>query len=259
MRQGKRDKLIDTIETNITNDSASVRNKHHYTCFNLTGECEKVFYLYYDYEDPYYVGLKDGETIEGLVDKVFLNTGNTVDSYMKDTLDSWYESKMLNYTDYLEDSVYCNDRAIATYGGFKKNNNSNSSLNFAGYNRAAVTYKPSLTCRLNDSFTVDSANGNGALTYPVGIVNIDELMYAGGVENISSSNHYLNIGYRYWTMTPTIFYVSYPVVWFVNYDGGGYYGTANGWLGVRPVITLKSDIQFTDGDGRVETPYIIME
>lgn len=250
--------LTDTIEATLATDYSLVKDKHHYTCFNTTGECTSVYYLYYELDgDANYLTLKDGDTIESALERMVTSSDNTNNSKIKTVIDNWFKNNLLDYTEYLEDAIYCNDRRISDYGGWKKDSNSDDCLIFDAWDRAEETYQPDLKCNLSDSFTVSKENGNGALTYPVALINGDEIMYAGAIPYTSNTSNYLTSGTNYWTMTPSIYYMNYSVTWFFNSNGGYYYGTSNGPLGVRSVLTLVTTTQYTDGDGTANNPYII--
>ena len=64
-----------------------------------------------------------------------------------------------------------------------------------------------LTCpQQNDAFTVnDTSKGNGALTYPVGLLSTDEIVLAGGW-NDSNSGYYLYSGQYWWASSPSVSY-----------------------------------------------------
>ena len=51
-----------------------------------------------------------------------------------------------------------------------------------------------------------SNKGNKALTYPIGLITLDEVIFSGfawrATENINNRGHYLSMGHVYWTMTP---------------------------------------------------------
>lgn len=92
---------------------------------------------------------------------------NINDSVVKIELDSWYYRNLNNYSSYISDTLFCNDRTtnasidesiISTnyiYGAFIRNYNNKT---------------PSLLCsQQNDCFTVDDEEvGNGDLTYQIG-------------------------------------------------------------------------------------------
>ena len=124
------------------------------------------------------------------------------------------------------------------------------------YNRFSITKKPQLKClQNNDLYTTSlSIKGNKALTYPIGLLSIDEVTYAGEVTStISKAYHYLNDGDDSWTMSPNSYVEEYAYVY--NLFGIGY--PVNFENGVRPVINLKSTVEITSGDGTSSNPYVI--
>ena len=113
-----------------------------------------------------------------------------------------------------------------------------------------------LTClQQNDAFTVsDTTNGNGALTYPIGLITTDEAVLAGGW-NVSNNGYYLYSGSPYWTSSPEAFNGSLAVVMCVNLAGfTGYSYSVNFFNGVRPVFNLSSEI-LKNGDGTASNPF----
>ena len=240
-------------------------NNYHYTCFNLNGMCDKVYYIYNvqsrSEANMYarYVTLNNGEKIEDALNEMFNdNDANNNDSVIKKLIDNWYKENLIDYSSYLEDAVWCNDRSVYDLGGWNPNGGnvwSEDSLTF-DFARRLKEGLPNLSCRLVDSFTVSSTTGNGRLTYPIGLLTGDELMYSGGVR-FSNYNYYLYTGETYWLLSPYHFY---------NYIAGGTvaYGsgtiTSNGVhnsYGVRPAISLKVDTEYTTGDGTPDNPYVI--
>ena len=191
-----------------------------------------------------YVGYMYGSSID--------DTANTTDSTIKTLIDTWYKNNMTNYTDKLEDTVFCSDRSYTTNG---------STLNFATKTRLDVNKTPTLKCKnLKDRFTVDINNGNGNLTYPVALITADETVYAGVVLNSANSTFYLKIGTWYVTMSPYDFTSSAPHVLYIGSGGilkgadGGVYDASGA---VRPVISLKPGIAMTGGSGTATDPFIV--
>ena len=121
--------------------------------------------------------------------------------------------------------------------------------------------KKMLTCpQQNDAFTVsDTTNGNGALTYPVGLLSTDEIVLAGGLF-ASNSGYYLYSGQYWWASSPYYFSGGYAGGRLVNSAGSAlsftsYVGNGNG---VRPVFNLKAEV-LTYGDGTMNNPYRLTE
>ena len=115
-----------------------------------------------------------------------------------------------------------------------------------------------LTCpQKNDAFTVsDTTNGNGALTYPVGLLSTDEILLAGGW-NAANSGYYLYSGQEWWASSPDTFNGNYAGVRYV--DSYGYADSANYVFndsGVRPVFNLKAEV-LAQGSGTATDPYRI--
>lgn len=186
---------------------------------------------------------------------------NTTDSMIKTTLDNWYSSNMTDYTEMLEDTVWCNDRSMRNSNGWTKDGDANNYLYFGGEGRLANSpYKSSLECkRKEDSFTVSSENGNGKLTYPVALLTADEMTLAGQGWSVYIPRGYLNTGQYWWSFSPSSF---------LKYDASEYLLNSSGYLrayianssnAVRPVVSLVPDIMVTKGDGTVSNPYQIIK
>ncbi len=137
-----------------------------------------------------------------------------------------------------------------------------SSNYFKPYDRIVTDKMPTFKCNTKDNlFTTSSnTNGNEKLTYPIGLITIDEVSFAGGIYDISNNGYYLYTGLNYWTMSPSHFdSEGYAYVIYVESDGDledqAYLSNS---FGVRPVINLKADTQFKpDGDGSSTNPYIV--
>ena len=108
----------------------------------------------------------------------------------------------------------------------------------------------------NDRFTVDDeVIGNGDLTYPIGLITVDEAHLAGGSNH--NSGYYLYTGYNYWTMTPGGFHNS-TIVLEVFASGSTHYGdNGDSSRGVKPVINLKPN-SLASGDGTATNPYRVI-
>ena len=175
---------------------------------------------------------------------------NTTKSNLLNKLESWYSEKLSNYTDYLEDVIWCNDKSYNA-----------STKNFGAYTRFN-SYTPSLVCP-NDSlggnlskYTVsDTTKGNGALTYKIGLLTADELMFAGASSSTNTSFYlYVNSNDEWWTISPA------------NYDGSYYnsftyqdriYSDQSPSAYLRPAIAIKSTA-IVGGTGTKTNPYVIL-
>ena len=199
------------------------------------------------YTDNMYVGFK---YTSGSVH------GTGTNSTILTTLNTWYQNNLTSYADDIDmNAGFCNDRTPYSGTGL-----GTTATDYAAYNRLYTNNTPSFKCTNNsDLFTVSSSNkGNKALQYPIGLISMDEVWYAGGY-SANNSSYYLYTGQNYWTMSPYFFSASggasvFRVISSGNLDGNYYvYGS----FGVRPVINLKADIIISSGDGTVSSPYTI--
>jgi hypothetical protein len=178
---------------------------------------------------------------------------NNNDSTIKTAIDTWYKSNMTSYTDYLEDTVWCNDRSIYKGVGY-----GTSTTYYGAYNRLENNKTPSLACaNANDRFTVSTDNGNGALTYPVALLTADEIAYAGAVYGYCNTTYYLYTGQYWWSLSPSYFYGSYAHGWDVR--DNGYFGNGDvyDYGGVRPAVSLNPGTTYSSGTGSSGNPFII--
>lgn len=233
-------------------------NYQHYTCGSATDTtCETVRYVFYVLNDTtaYYITLADGKKIEDAFTEMFTNT---INSTIKTTIDNWYANNMINYTSYLEDTPWCNDRSIAEIGGWNPNGGDISTyIRFGPYQRSYVAYTPSLACNNNDSFTVSANNGNGKLTYPVGLLTVDEVMLAGGKSEVENKSYYLYTTQNWWLPSPD--YFGYNNVHMLETISSGYlyHDPVTYSRVVKPAISLKSGTKFSDGNGTPTNPYYV--
>ena len=214
------------------------------------------------YNDPMYVGYKYGTT--GSLENNRLNTN---DSTIKTYVDNWYKNNLTAYTKYLSnDAVYCNDRNLAsgqTYSTTK-------SFNYAPYERIRTNKQPTYNCaNMSDAFSVN--NTSAKLDYPVGLMSIDELSYAGGESYTTLTApyawYYTNANGEssygsapFWALSPSGWDGSRSGVWGVIgsvYPGGlsdGYVGSS---VAVRPSVSLSSCNLISRGDGSANNPYTV--
>ena len=196
--------------------------------------------------------------------------GLSESSTIKSNADNFFVTNLINYQNIMDiNSGYCNDRRTIS----ARNNpgvGQNDTI-YQGYQRAVYS-SPELSCQDVDLFTLTSSLiGNKALTYPVGLITMDELLltgFGGGafegviVFQKKGYNTFLNTGMFFWTMTPI--YGTYAI-------GDGYWTTsvflmADGKINdfvttasntyLKPVINIRSDVKIT-GSGTMNDPYII--
>ena len=249
--------LTDTYTSSISwnNDKKDLAKKYHYTCFNTTGECNEVYYITY-FGDRFrisYLTLSSGKDIETAKDEMFINLN---DSTIKKSIDSWYETNMVSYTNKLEDTIWCNDRTLYSGSLMGKEVDAETDYSyFSTYDRVVKLHKPSIVCpnEARDGFTVStSSGGNGNLTYPIGLLTADEMLLTG------TYSSYLNTGRWYWFLSPLAFKSNYAtsfVLYSVISGNDDYAVTYED--GLRPSVSLAPGTRSIDGNGTVDDPYVV--
>ncbi len=247
------------VETKSTISGTNLYYQH-YTCGSDTSTtCTSVRYVYYvSSSTAYYITLTNGKKVEDALGEMLTSSSNATDSAIKTTIDTWYASNMTSYTSKLEDTPYCNDRTIYQLGGWDPNGGStNDDLNLSPYGRVFSTYTPSLTCNTNDAFTVNASNGNGKLTYPIGLLTVDEIMLAGGRGYAANSTFYLYTNKSWWLGSPIYFTLISADGFIFGFDGYFSNPATSYPNGVRPAVSLKTGTSFSDGDGTPTNPYVV--
>ena len=215
-----------------------------------------------NYKDNAYIGFMYGTT--GASDYASTHA-NTNKSDILKNLETWYtNNNLVSYEDKLADTIWCNDKSTISGGlGYGTN-----STHYGTYNRLDSTGTPSLICPNDNNggklskFTVDdTANGNGNLTYKIGLLTADEIAFSGSVYGHFNSSTYLqeNTGTTWWwSLSPYAFNGGngYAFVWFVHSGDLVVYDVDVG-NGLRPAISLVSDITISGGTGTSEDPYIV--
>ena len=131
----------------LTDTKEGVDSNHHYTCFNATGTCSAISYVFESYQgcgtywqDVYdeetgrykyvcygnniinsgnYITLMGGKGIEDMLLEIHTNNNNSeVKRYMENWFNGGFNTYFLNrnkdYNNYLEDTVWCSDKSINT-------------------------------------------------------------------------------------------------------------------------------------------------
>ena len=211
-----------------------------------------------NYNDNAYVGFMYGTA--GASDYASAHA-NTNKSTILTNLETWYKNNLESYENKLADTIWCNDKSTVSGGlGYGTNE-----TDYAAYNRIYSAKQPTLKCPNDNNggklskFTVsDTTNGNGNLSYKIGLLTADEIAFAGSAAFLYNCSTYLqeNTGTNWWwSLSPYVFDGSSARVWGVI---SGYlnYGSVYGDRGLRPVISLISSTSVT-GNGTSEDPYII--
>ncbi len=213
-------------------------------------------------------------------------------------IESWYNQDTNLGTlaaQYIDvDTGFCSDSSLAkgSHGSYTGQGYGTSQSGYAGLDRVwqqnststnTSEQKPTLKCgydvigkQLNkeaqkrDLYTGPGATsggtkglsgnveGNNALPVPVGLITMDEVIYAGGFYGKANANYWLKTDKYYWTMSPSFVNSNgYAQVFYVATNGSlnsTYVGYNN--YGVRPVINLSADAMVT-GSGIASDPYIV--
>ena len=234
----------------------SILSNAHYTCFNTTGKCTEISYIYYSNGARlYYINIKDGKSVTDAKNEMLYNDDvNTKNSTIKTGVDAWYERYLLEYSDYLEDTIFCNDRS-------QTNSNTNGwNPNGGSLSTAVYFYGSSdLSCpNVTDQFS--TLNEKARLKYKVGLMNHREMDLLGNYNVRKSKN-------SYWLISPAYFFSSDAYLKAIHLDGNYRLVFHNNTYlpgscssmshGMRPAISLKPATEYVDGDGSMAHPYIV--
>ena len=241
-----------------TNSDGSVRLLYHGTSTTATDAYIGTSAFNSSYADTAYVSY-----MYGSLGSIPNARENTTDSTIKTTIDNWYKDNLnTNYGKYLSTTaVYCNDRSTS------------DNTNFGAYTRLNTNKTPSYDCAATeDKFTVDTSTGNGKLTYPIALMTADEVRFAGGVYGINAPTWYYYNSSNGSSTGSTLWWLLSPSTWTANgiyasvfrmldssYPGRLTYNAVYSSDGVRPVISLKSCIKYSTGNGSANNPYTILE
>ncbi len=244
------------------NGDGSIRLIYDGTEKNATGVKQSINNRTYQfnskYNDPAYVGYMYGNPDGTTFDEVHNNTNN---STIKTAVDNWYKTNIADkgYSSYVSNAVgFCGDRTLTGGDGISTNVYSY----FGAYGRYSKNIAQFICPEpTRDLYTTtDSGIGNKSLTYPVGLITYDELVYAGMDQRHTNKLSWAYSTQHYWTMSPSRFAATsgYAYEWALLsagylYDWWGVYNS----IGARPVINLKSDTLITGGIGTSSDPFVV--
>ena len=252
------------------NGDGSIRLIYNGTEKNASGVKQSINNETYQfnslYNDPTYVGYMYGDKDGTTFAEVHNNTNN---STIKTAVDNWYKTNIADkgYSSYVSNAVgFCGDRSLpAGIWGTNDNGDGVNNTPQTSYFGAYVRYVKNvaqLTCPelSRDLYTTtDSSIGNKSLTYPVGLITYDELVFAGMDNQHINKLSWVYSTQRYWTMSPS----NFDAAWGIAYERTlGSSGVLDGWyvdggLGARPVINLKADVRISGGTGISDDPFIV--
>ena len=243
--------------TKVANPCSSANNSTNAAFARYSGETYKSAFNT-NHNDNAYVGFMYGTA--GASDYASTHA-NTNKSTILKNLEIWYTKNLAPYEDKLADTIWCNDKSTVSGGlGY-----GTEYTNYAAYNRLDSTKQPTLKCPNDNNggklskFTVDDTkNGNGNLTYKIGLLTADEIAFAGSVSGYYNRSTYLqeNTGTNWWwSLSPSYFDSIITLDRGVR-SGDLRDGNIDGDTGVRPAISLISSTSVT-GNGTSDNPYII--
>lgn len=250
-------------------------NNHHYTCLNETGTCTELYYVYHASNTYFYaVNITENNlpisSFDTILNSNFFLTNEYIhNSVVKSIVESWYEKNMIDYSSYLEETIFCLDREIKDQGGWNPDGGDVSKgLTFKGKNP-----DNDLTCKNSvDKLSTSMKNVESLsfqpLPYSIGLLTSSEVSLLNNKNAIKS-------GANYWLISPSFYskeYIDKNI-----YDGCGNEGIigqtvikADGSLSytdedstiaeknlIRPAISLKPNTKYSKGDGSYTNPYIV--
>ena len=228
--------------------------------------------------DNTYVGFMYGEAGSSTYAATHKNSNKSV---ILQNLEKWYNTNISAYESKLADTIWCNDKSVYKNTSFKTwgiktigtNYGIGTNVNFysatprliTGNNEAGGT-GPILTCPLDNDggklskLTVsDTINGNGALDKKIGLLTIDEIVFAGAERYTANTTFYLyeNASSKFWwSLTPAR--GAHDSIWgYINGEEYVYTEYPTDSWALRPAISLKSDVTISKGTGTSSAPYVI--
>ena len=171
-----------------------------------------------------------------------------------------YSGTTLKDNDLIADQIFCNDRSASSTQTAAWTS-TGADYYYGASGRLNKNKAPILTCpEESDKFTVGTSNGNGALTYPVGLITVDEIALAGGKLNFFNKTYYLYTNQSYWSGSPYGFYSSNTGANEFNVNPYGVLDSfyVASFAGARPVVSLSSKAKLS-GSGTYNDVYTVVE
>ena len=212
---------------------------------------------------------------------------NINSSAIKKTIDNWYVAHLINdYDKYVsKTAIYCNDLSSQSNNDY-----------YGAYTRIYTNKTPTYRCggdgngglfeseqAIADKFSSsETSGGNGKLKCstsgyttsdcPIALMTVDEVVFAGGKNLTQPSSPYVwyytnSTGaidngsmFQWWTMSPANYDNNNPNTFFVSamtQHGMISYQHSLTTSDVRPVLSLKSCVKYSSGDGTPTNPYTV--
>lgn len=172
----------------------------------------------------------------------YYTLADITDSSISSVLKKWYSSNLTSFNGSISESKFCSDTTIG------KEDTSISYFN--SYIRINTNESPLLNC-------IGKLTTNN-----IGLLSVDEYIYAGGYKNTNNTNFYLynsSIGSNWWLGNPYSLDGEHHVYMFdVNHTNGSLSTGTNitDLRDIRPVISILDTVDVS-GNGTINDPYKI--
>ena len=241
----------------LTTLSGSNMANTHYTCWNDTGTCSNISYVYHTNSTTgFYIEISEGKDITDAINEMLSSDDvNRYNSSIKGIIDAWYAQNLSSKTNMLEDTVYCNARNILNQetNGWNPDGGSTSiTMDFKNHNGTN-----DLSCsNITDQFAV--SNNKAKLTYPVALATHEELYTLTNNNDSTYYNDFTKTGAEWWSLSPYCFgdYVAHLQE--VYTDGRlRFNNLVSNASGSRPTVSLINSAIISSGTGSETDPWII--
>ena len=177
-------------------------------------------------------------------------------SNAKRLLDSWYEANIATLSSMVTDSSFCINRVPVSGTGV--------GVVATNYNVSSVNYTeaPFKCTQEQDRLTLSNFKGGvnsayNSLEYPVGLVTVSDVLYAGGGFSKNNTNYYLHTGSSYWTMSPYSYENPNAYEIIVNGSGSIAPSAVTSTNNLYPVISIDGNTLVNSGQGTKADPYVL--
>ena len=185
-----------------------------------------------------------------------------IHSNVRNKLEEWYKqtnflfNSNLKYTTCNKDEnpgVTCKDlinlQSMMSDAMFCNGNGSDLTI-------ASFKCKPEENRYTLSQYNFGTSTSNVALTYPIGLLTKDDVVFAGGSLNNSNKKFYLNYNKNYWTMSKSL---NTNELYYVSTEGKMQSGIISNLYNIIPVITIKPSVETDSGSGFADDPYVLGE
>ena len=168
-------------------------------------------------------------------------------SQAKTTLERWYQTNIGSKSDLSKNvasgAYYC-EQARVKYDS-----------SYATGDTVMNVYKnyiPDFKCS-------SDGNGKGVVNASIGLLNYDEVVYAGGYVDNKNNNYYLYNNDYFWIISPN----GKPtkanglMAWRIDSQGQINATLVNADIPIRPVLILNADTKISSGNGTKENPFVV--